>query len=211
MIFFCMAFSALFSAACDLFFGKINSSCCVLITIVSILRGSLLSSYSIVTYDFESGRRRVEQWISDNRRQIEDDRRYALDQLTHGGYDSLLANSDAIRLFPVSDSANSDTCLMLPDEAYLVFSVRYAERVLPSGPEPRASAQKTEQMMEALSDPKRIALLRLLRQRPHFGREVADELGVSASTASYHIEKLVAAHLVRLELSSGRRFFYDRR
>jgi DNA-binding transcriptional ArsR family regulator len=156
--------------------------------------------------DFES--RRVERWISDNRRQLEGDRKNALDQLTNGGYDSLLANCDSIRLFPVSDSANSDTWLMLPDEAYFVFSVSYAERVLPSGPEARASEQKTEQLMEALADPKRIALLRLLRRRPHFGREVADELGVSASTASYHIEKLVAAHLVRLELSSGRRFYY---
>ena len=158
--------------------------------------------------DFESRRGRVERWISDNRRQLEEDRRYALDQLTNGGYESLLANCDSIRLFPVSDSANSDTWLMLPDEAYFVFSVRYAERVLPPGPDARVSEQRTEQLMEALSDPKRIALLRLLRRRPHFAREVADELGVSASTASYHMEKLVAAHLVRLELSSGRRFFY---
>ncbi len=158
--------------------------------------------------DFASTRRRVERWISDNRPLLESDTKNALDRLMNGSYDSLLANCDAIRLFPVSDSANSDTCLMLPDEAYGVFSVKYADRVLPSTPEARASEQLTEQAIEALSDPKRIALLRLLRKRPHFGREVADELGVSASTASYHIEKLVAAHLVRLELSSGRRFYY---
>jgi DNA-binding transcriptional ArsR family regulator len=158
--------------------------------------------------DSDSLRRRVENWISGNRPHFEKDTKNALDRLTNDGYDSFLADSDAIRLYPVSDSANSDTCFMLPGEAYGVFSIKFAERVLPSGPETLAFEQLTEQAIEALSDPKRIALLRLLRKRPHFGREAAEALGISASTASYHIEKLVAARLVRLELSSGRRFYY---
>ena len=156
----------------------------------------------------EALRRRVESWIARNRPLFEQDTKNALNRLTNDGYDSFLADCDRIRLFPVSDSTNSDTCFMLPGDAYGVFSIKFADRMLPSGPETLASEKLTDQAIEALADPKRIALLRLLRKRPHFGREAADALGISASTASYHIEKLVSARLVRLELSSGRRFYY---
>ena len=158
--------------------------------------------------DSEMTRRRVESWISEKLPMLENDPSAALDALTGDSYDSLLKDTRAIRIFFVSDSWNSESCLMLPDEAYGVFTTRFADRVLPSDPEALASEQITERAIEALADPNRIALLRLLRRRPHFGREVAQALGVSASTASYHIEKLVAARLARLQLSRGRRFYY---
>ena len=162
----------------------------------------------IFSFRKESARREVEAWIDRNRSRIETAPKTSLDQLTGDSYDPVLSVSEGILLLPVTDSANSDIWILLPDEAYIIFSIRYADEQMNSREAVSKETLLTDAAIEALSDPKRISILRLLRGRPHFGREIADELGISASTASYHIEKLVSARLARLQLSSGRRFYY---
>ena len=142
----------------------------------------------------DSCRSRVENWMSEKRPILESAAKDTLDSLLGDVYDSLLADREVVRLFPVTENANSDRCLMLPDEAYAVFTLDYAERVWPRSPKALDAEKLTGESIEALADPKRIAILRLLRRSP--------------STASYHIEKLINARLIRLELSSGRRFYY---
>jgi DNA-binding transcriptional ArsR family regulator len=94
------------------------------------------------------------------------------------------------------------------DEAYFIFDTAHANRVLLTSRDDSGFRAVTDEMIEALADAKRIAILRLLRKRPHFSKEIADGIGVSASTASYHIDKLIAARLIHLEISRGRRFYY---
>jgi len=160
-------------------------------------------------------RGRVERWIADNATATEANREAALNQLTRGNYDSLLAERDAVRLFPVVDSHEDQTWLMVPggppgsNDAYFVFDTGHANRVLMSSHRDEAFQAVTDEALEALADGKRIAILRLLRQRAHFSKEIADAIGVSASTASYHIDKLVAARFIHLEISRGRRFYYS--
>jgi DNA-binding transcriptional ArsR family regulator len=156
----------------------------------------------------EPARRTAEAWIMRNQSLIEADPKRKLDQLARDSYDPVLSAAEGIRLFPVTDSANSDIWILLPDEAYIVFSIPYADSRMNDGAAVSGETRLTDAAIEALSDPKRISILRLLRGRPHFGREIADELGISPSTASYHIEKLVTARLARLQLSNGRRFYY---
>lgn len=162
----------------------------------------------ILSSRFETIRKRVEGWITERREIIGKDLEGVLNRLTHDSYDSLISYSDNVTILPISGSANSEVWLMLPDEAYLIVTLPYAEQHLTEAAENSGREQLTDQAVEALADPKRIAMLRALRSRPYFGKELADRLGISASTASYHIEKLVSARLVRLEISSGRRFYY---
>lgn len=153
-------------------------------------------------------RDKVEGWIKRNRESIEKNLQDTLDRLTQDSYESLISSSDRIRIFPISGSANSEVWLMLPDETYLVFTLPYAEERVGSKAENQERDILTDRAVEALADPKRIAMLRALRGRPYFSKELADLLGISAPTVSYHIEKLVNARLVKLEVSSGRRFYY---
>lgn len=172
--------------------------------IVSVLRWFYTEFFES---NLQTARQTVERWIAEKGPMIETNPRETLNRLTNDEYDSLLAGRDAIRVFPVSDSEHGNFSMMLPDEAYVVISVAYAERVLAAS-SADASYAVTDASIEAFSDPKRIAILRQLTKRPYYGRELAEEIGISASTASYHIEKLVAAHLVQVQLSSGRRFYY---
>lgn len=162
----------------------------------------------ILSPKLEKIRESVESWIANRRSTFESDLKGILNRLTHDSYDSLISRSDSITIFPISNSANSDVWLMLPDNAYLLVTLPYAEEHFTEDSENSEREQLTDRAVEALADPKRIAMLRALRGRAYFGKELADRLDISASTASYHIEKLVSARLVRLEISSGRRFYY---
>lgn len=153
-------------------------------------------------------RARGEEWIDRIQPRLATERRGLLNRLLNDTYDAVLSKTPRITIFPISGSAISDTWTMLPQDAYVVIDVDHADRMVPPDGEVPPSELRTDELIEALADPKRVALLRLLRRRPYFGREIAAELGISQSTASYHIEKLVGARLARLELSSGRRFYY---
>jgi DNA-binding transcriptional ArsR family regulator len=59
----------------------------------------------------------------------------------------------------------------------------------------------------ALADPKRRALLELLRQRPYSVNELVDALAVSQPTTSKHLRVLRSAGLVRVERDAQRRIY----
>lgn len=152
--------------------------------------------------------RDVTGWIEEYRATLASGPEPILNSLTKGNYETLLQPVPAIRVFPVVDGANSDTSLLLPGDAYLVFGVGWARERLERSDDVREAEHATDEILEALADPKRVAMLRLLRLRPHFGREIADRLEITASTVSYHLDKLVTAGLAVIELSNGRRFYY---
>lgn len=152
--------------------------------------------------------RDVTGWIEEYRATLASDPVPILNSLTKGNYETLLQPVPAIRVFPVVDGANGDMSLLLPGDAYLVFGVAWARERLERSVDVREAERATDEMIEALADPKRVAMLRLLRLRPHYGREIADRLEISASTVSYHLDKLVTAGLAVVQLSSGRRFYY---
>lgn len=150
----------------------------------------------------------IDHWIDAYETPLIQDPKTMLDRLLNDIYDSVLSVASEIKLFPIADNNSSEKWLMIPEAAYSVFGVEYAQQLLPADDATQANEERTDELIEALSDPKRVALLRLLRKRPHFGREIADKLGIGASTTSYHIDRLVAAHLIKLDLSKGRRFYY---
>ncbi len=67
-----------------------------------------------------------------------------------------------------------------------------------------------EKVLEALGDPTRRRILRLLRDEPQAITELADRLPVSRPAVSKHLGKLRAAELVSHEVD-GRRHVYSLR
>jgi predicted ArsR family transcriptional regulator len=57
--------------------------------------------------------------------------------------------------------------------------------------------------LDAIADPVRLAIARLLRRRPASASEVADEVGIHLNTARSHLRKLVDAGLVERTSQSG--------
>jgi DNA-binding transcriptional ArsR family regulator len=130
-----------------------------------------------------------------------------LDSLSAGNFETLLADRPVVTIFPVH-LAGTEHAVMLPGEAYILCGTAFIDAVVPAERGQGEWERRTDELLKAIGDPNRLAMLRLLRRRPHYGKELADELGISPGTISYHLEKLVSARLARLELSRGRRFYY---
>jgi DNA-binding transcriptional ArsR family regulator len=67
--------------------------------------------------------------------------------------------------------------------------------------------KRMETTWAALADPKRRALLDLIRQQPRSVNELVDLLALSQPTASKHLRVLRAAGLVRVERAAQRRIY----
>lgn len=62
--------------------------------------------------------------------------------------------------------------------------------------------------LKAISDKKRIDIIELLSQKPWYVNEIADELGMTSATASYHLTTLQELKIVDFERSDHRFYYY---
>ncbi len=60
-------------------------------------------------------------------------------------------------------------------------------------------------LLKTIADETRLQILGLLAQRPRTGRELADELGLSAPTISHHLQRLAEVGVIRSEADGVRR------
>lgn len=68
---------------------------------------------------------------------------------------------------------------------------------------------QTDLLFSALSDRKRLEILRLLKGREAFGNELAKHFHLTPATMSYHMSKLVRAGLVAIRIGDQNRIFYS--
>lgn len=71
------------------------------------------------------------------------------------------------------------------------------------------SARVVDQYLKALADPKRAAIMRLLKQRQWYGKELADHFSLTTATMSYHIEKLLSSRLIQFHTAEKNRILYS--
>lgn len=131
-----------------------------------------------------------------------------LDHMSGGNYETLLASVDEVTVIPVW-TASTLRVMLVPENAFILAGVTTIRDSIEPTDDPAAIAARTEELLKAIDDPTRLAMLRLLRARHRYGKELADELQISAGTASYHIDKLISARLLRVEHAQGRRFYYS--
>lgn len=67
---------------------------------------------------------------------------------------------------------------------------------------------KTDTFLKALSDPNRIHILRLIKKRKYYGKELARALGITTATVSYHLEILMSSRLIKLDKVQKKRILY---
>ncbi|PWW05602.1 DNA-binding transcriptional ArsR family regulator [Paenibacillus cellulosilyticus] len=67
--------------------------------------------------------------------------------------------------------------------------------------------EKLEKLFKALSDKKRLEFMLLLRERQRFGKELAEELGITPGAVTYHAGFLLAADLIELHKSDNRHYY----
>lgn len=68
-------------------------------------------------------------------------------------------------------------------------------------------AERYSAVFAALADPSRVRLVRLLAERPRYGQELAQAMGMSAATISHHVNTLLRVGLVTVERQSHRTYY----
>mgnify|MGYP002399463494 CR=1 FL=1 len=70
-----------------------------------------------------------------------------------------------------------------------------------------AVTEKLEKLFKALSDKKRLEFMLLLKQRQRFGKELAEELGITPGAVTYHAGFLLAADLIEIHKADNRHYY----
>lgn len=73
---------------------------------------------------------------------------------------------------------------------------------------PAAEREKTELFLKAFSDKRRLDFLLLLRQRPHYGQEIAAALGITPAAVTYHGNFLFFLDLIEIKREDHRLYYH---
>lgn len=127
---------------------------------------------------------------------------YYLDTVTLGHYQDILEHSEDV-LVIFSYTFDRNLTLSIKRKILLIGLTR--EQLLTSA----KRRLQTNIFFNALSDQKRIDILRLLKEREWFSNELAKHFGITPATMSYHLGKLIEAGLVNLRLGDQKKAYYQ--
>lgn len=146
----------------------------------------------------EEAQRRIE---ASERLLAEDPSRY-LNTLSMGHYGKALGESPDVVLY-----------LSVMYDCGVLVSVKRNLMIIGLGREALLTSDhqrlQTDMLFAALSDQKRLEILRVLKGREAFGNELAKHFGLTPATMSYHMSKLVRAGLVTIRIGDQNRVFYS--
>ncbi|MDF2486898.1 MAG: transcriptional regulator, ArsR family [Herbinix sp.] len=69
------------------------------------------------------------------------------------------------------------------------------------------NADKLNNALKLLSDKSKFEILRYIKDKPAYGFEIANELNLSTSTISYHMNSLISAGLVKLDKDANKIYY----
>lgn len=134
---------------------------------------------------------------------LDEDAKKFLNQITLDNYSSLYADSEPVRIV-LSYFANR--FISLNTEHYNIIIYGFdVEQLFRSFD----TARVVDQFLKALADPKRAAIMRLLKQRQWYGKELADHFSLTTATMSYHLEKLLSSRLIQVHNAEKNRILYS--
>lgn len=73
---------------------------------------------------------------------------------------------------------------------------------------PAADRAKTELFLKAFSDKRRLDFLLLLRERPHYGQEIAKALGITPAAVNYHANFLFFLDILEMKREDHRMYYH---
>ncbi len=146
---------------------------------------------------------KLESKREDHQARLEKNAEAFLNQITLDNYESMYEDAGKVRVF-LTYFANRFISLFSKKEPLILYG--YDVDQLLTSPD---VAKQTDQFIKALADTKRAAILRLLKRRQWYGKELADHFSLSTATMSYHMEKLISSRLVRFEMGEKKRVLYS--
>jgi len=152
---------------------------------------------------FDEVIQRLEIKRADHQTRLEQNPAAFLNQISLDNYSSLYNDTEEIRII-INYFANRFTSLHAKKLPLITYGFDI-EQIFRS-PD---LVKQNEQFIKALADPKRAAVLRLLKRRQWYGKELADHFKLTTATMSYHMEKLVSSRLVRFEMGDKNRVLYS--
>lgn len=162
---------------------------------------SWLSQRYVLPYEQEITEH-VNSCLAAHSAQLENQPVFVLDQLSSGNSDIVREYTDEIRLYVIY-FLSDDVSILMPDVVHIIAGTEFFSHLLS-----KDQSDYTDEILKALNDPRRLAILRLLKQRSWFSKELADELNLTPATVSYHMDILFKAELIRIEHSAQRRYYY---
>ncbi len=126
-----------------------------------------------------------------------------LNQITLDNYGSLYSRDDEIRIV-LSYYANRFISLNTRYYKLMIYGFDVEQLMSRFN-----TAEVVDQFLKALADPKRAAIMRLLKHRQWYGKELADHFSLTTATMSYHIEKLISSRLVQFQTAEKNRILYS--
>ena len=145
----------------------------------------------------------LQQKREEHQKLMEADQQKFLNQITLDNYSSLYSPELPVKII-ISYFANR--FISLNTERYNLiiygFDVEQLFRNFDT-------ARVVDQYLKALGDPKRAAIMRLLKQRQWYGKELADHFSLTTATMSYHIEKLLSSRLIQFNTAEKNRILYS--
>jgi DNA-binding transcriptional ArsR family regulator len=114
-----------------------------------------------------------------------------------GGFTLQSSGARSVTLVPSYYAAPFVIVVREGPEVVLVYGVRPAETDRGGRP----IDLHTVKVLKALADETRLRILQLLTERPLYGQQLAEALGVSHPTVSHHMAQLRIAGLTRTELA----------
>ncbi|WFR57052.1 metalloregulator ArsR/SmtB family transcription factor [Anaerocolumna sp. AGMB13025] len=72
---------------------------------------------------------------------------------------------------------------------------------------PEVDSEKLNTALKLLSDKSKFEILKLIKDKPAYGFEIANTLNLSTSTISYHMNSLIMANLIKIEKDANKIYY----
>lgn len=121
-----------------------------------------------------------------------------------GDYSKIVNQYDEIKIY-VSFYVDLGLFYISFDDTFILF---YGQTI-----EQRFDNQKilndSKALFKALSDDKRIQIIKLTSERPWYNKELADYFNLTTATLSYHLNLLLSLNILSFEPSINNRYYYS--
>ena len=135
-------------------------------------------------------------------KEFEKNPNHYLDTLTLGHYRDFLKHAEDATVYI---SYTYDRGLTISIKSKIVLIGLSREALLTSA----NRKLQTNILFSALSDKKRVEILRLLGEREWFSNELAKHFGLTAATMSYHLNKLMGVGLITFRIGDQKKLYYS--
>lgn len=89
------------------------------------------------------------------------------------------------------------------DTLFMVYGINMEKRF-----DQLVMKEKCKNLFKALSDEKRIEIIKLTSIRPYYNKELADHFGLTSATLSYHLNLLLDIGILNFEPRPNNRYYY---